>query len=141
MSGIRIHRSVSQIAEISLTGFFEGWPRHLDETMHRKILTDSYAVSLAVDDERVVFFANGISDGHLGAYISLVEVLPDWRRQGVARALIGDLLEQLDGLYMIDLCCDEELEGFYRRLGFSADGPTGKTLGMLRRDYRAQSGI
>lgn len=141
MSAITIHRSVLEIAELPLTGFFEGWPRHPDETMHRRILADSYAVSVAVGDDRVVGFANAISDGHLSAYISLLEVIPDWRRQGIGTKLIGDLVEQLDGLYMIDLCCDEELEGFYRRLGFSADGPNGKTLGMLRRDYRAQSGI
>ncbi len=141
MSAMTIYRSVAQVAEIPMEGFFEGWPAHPDETMHRRILADSYAVSLAVGDNRVVGFANAISDGHLSAYIPLLEVLPDWRRQGIAKALIRDLLEQLDGLYMVDLCCDEELEQFYHGLGFTADGPNGKIRGMVRRDRTAQSGI
>jgi GNAT superfamily N-acetyltransferase len=136
-----MYRSVKQIAEIPMLGFFEGWPRHPDETMHRKILADSYAVSVAVGGNRVVGFANAISDGHLSAYIPLLEVLPDWRGKGLARALIGDLLEQLGGLYMIDLCCDAELEGLYQELGFTADGPNGKIRGMVRRDRTAQCGM
>lgn len=141
MSGVTIYRSVAQVAEIPMLGYFEGWPKHPDETTHRRILADSYAVSPAVDNNRVVGFANAISDGHLSAHLPLLEVLEDWRRQGIAKNLIRDLLKQLDGLYMVDLCCDEELEQFYQGVDFTADGPNRKLRGMVRRDRTAQSGI
>ena len=65
MSAMTIYRSAAQVAEIPMEGFFEGWPRHPDETMHRGIPADRYAVSLAVGENRVVGFASAISDGHL----------------------------------------------------------------------------
>lgn len=66
-------------------------------------------------DPHVVGFVNAISDGHLSAFIPLLEVLPAHRGQGIGAELVRRLLGELDGLYSIDLVCDEELRPFYER--------------------------
>src|SRR3954452_21583622 len=101
-----------------LEGFFVGWPKRPAAERHLEILRGSAAVVLARDAENVVGFVNAISDGVLSAYIALLEVLPDYQGLGIGSELVRRLVDRLRGLYMIDLCCDAELEPFYRRLGF-----------------------
>ena len=45
------------------------------------------------------------------------------------------MLELLDDIYMIDLMCDEELQGYYEKLGMH------RAHGMIRRNYARQSGM
>ncbi len=83
---------------------------------------------------RVVGFTTAISDGVLSAYVSLLEVLPSHRRNGIGTALVRRLLGQLAGLYSINLHCDPELQPFYETLGMQP------LSGMAIRDYSAQAG-
>ena len=76
-------------------------------------------IVLAREGRRVVGFITAISDGVLSAYIPLLEVLPDFQGRGVGKELTRRLLTQLDGLYMVDLSCDEELVPFYEALGLA----------------------
>lgn len=117
----------------SLQGFFEGWPSPPSPETHLQVLQASSHRVLAWDPEvsRVVGFVTAIGDGILAAYIPLLEVLRDHRGQGVGTELMRRMLEELSETYMVDLICDGELEGFYRRLGFSPG------LGMLRRNRNA----
>jgi ribosomal protein S18 acetylase RimI-like enzyme len=133
---IQYNRTLQSTSPDQLQGFFVGWPSHPDPETHLRLLQGSHAVSLAFDTDadRVVGFANAISDGVLSAYIPLLEVLPDWQGQGIGRRLIQDLCEQLDHLYMIDAVCDAQLEAFYRPLGFTA------LTGMAKRNYDNQAG-
>jgi len=133
---IRYTESIEGVGPGDLEGFFEGWPNPPSPERHLEILRRSHAVVLAVDDEteRIVGFATAISDGVLSAYIPLLEVLPEYRCRGVGRGLMERMLDRLDGLYMIDLVASERAVTFYERLGF------GKALGMVRRDFDAQSG-
>jgi ribosomal protein S18 acetylase RimI-like enzyme len=126
-----------ELDELELgSGFFEGWPNPPSEEMHRRILKESYLALVAVDTEtnQVVGFVNAISDGVLSAYIPLLEVLPVYRNQGIGANLVRTLLDELQDLYMIDLCCDQELQSYYVQLGMI------KSYGMIYRNYRAQSG-
>lgn len=66
--------------------------------------------------DRVVGFVNAISDGVLAAYIPLLEVRPECQRQGIGSELMRTLFRELEGLMMIDLCCDPEMQGYYKRL-------------------------
>ena len=101
-----------------LQGFFVGWPNPPSPERHLEVLRGSAAVVLARDGGNVVGFVNAISDGVLSAYIPLLEVLPDYQGRGIGSELVGRLVTRLESLYMVDLCCDAELEPFYLRLGF-----------------------
>ncbi len=112
-------------------GFFSGWPVKPSAERHLELLRRSYAVELALDEGKVVGFATATSDGVLSAYIPLLEVLAQYQGQGIGSELIRRLLLQLEGLYMIDLSCDEALEPFYERLGFQV---LDRAMGQRRRD-------
>jgi GNAT superfamily N-acetyltransferase len=115
-----------------LEGFFAGWPRPPSPLRHLELLRGSAAVELArEEDGRVVGFVNAISDGVLCAYVPLLEVLPEYQGRGIATELVRRLLTRLEGLYMVDLCCDAELEPFYRRLGF---GTLERGMGIRNRE-------
>lgn len=137
MSSYRITRSLDQATAKSLEGFFEGWGKHPDTKTFLKILETCPFKTIAFlpDSYQVIGFVYAISDGILSAYIPLLEVLPTFRKMGIGRSLVEDLLNQLQGHYMIDVCCDAEVIPFYEKLGF-----TRIAAGMVRRDYSAQEG-
>lgn len=128
--------SLDGITEEHLEGFFEGWPEAPSAETHMRILTQSDLVVLAVDDERhrVVGFVTAVTDGVLAAYVPLLEVLPDYRRRGIGSELVERLMERLDGLYMVDLLCDPQMEAFYSRFGMKP------AHAMAVRRYERQSG-
>jgi ribosomal protein S18 acetylase RimI-like enzyme len=71
------------------------------------------------EDGRVVGFVSSLSDGELAAYVPLLEVLPEWQGRGIGTELVRRLLERLDGLYMVDVVCDDELVPFYEGFGMT----------------------
>jgi ribosomal protein S18 acetylase RimI-like enzyme len=128
--------SIESIAPDRLVGFFVGWPHPPSPAAHLRILAGSDVIALAVDADsgNVVGFATAITDGVLAAYIPLLEVLPQYQRTGIGSTLVRMLLEQLQGLYMIDLACDVALQPFYVKLGLRP------SVGMTLRNYASQSG-
>lgn len=129
--------SIKDITINQLNGFFVGWPNPPSAEVHLKLLKNSSHVILAVDDEsqQVVGFITAISDGVLSAYIPFLEVLRTYQGQGIGQELVKGMLELLDGIYMIDLMCDEELQGYYEKIGMY------RAHGMIRRNYARQSGM
>jgi ribosomal protein S18 acetylase RimI-like enzyme len=119
-----------------LHGFFVGWPNPPSPETHLRILKESDAVVLARDDDTgaVVGFITAISDGVSCAYIPHLEVLPTYQGRGIGSELVGQMLEKLRDLYMIDLLCDADVQPFYARLGMHP------ATGMLIRNYDRQSG-
>lgn len=123
-----------------LTGFFVGWAHPPSPEMHLRLLQQSNHVCLAIDNSaddsssRIIGFITAISDGVLAAYISLLEVLPSYQRQGIGKELIRRMLHQLQHFYMVDLLCDPSLEHFYSKCGMHP------TTGMMIRNYARQSG-
>ena len=103
--------SLETISPQMLSGFFEGWPKKPSPSRHYEILSNSAEIVLAVDFEnrRVVGFINAISDGILSAYIPLLEVLPEYRGNGIGLNLVKKMMAKLSDLYMVDLVCDREL--------------------------------
>ena len=101
-----------------LHGFFVGWrsPRTAEE--HLEILAGSDHVLLAIDTEsrRVIGFATALTDGVQAAFIPLLEVLPEYQRDGIGTELMRRLLEKLRPIPCVDLTCDPQLQPFYARL-------------------------
>ena len=64
---------------------------------------------------------------HGGAYAGLVEdvaVHPDFQGQGIGRGLVEACLKEARrlGCYKVVLACDDDVIGFYEKLGFSPRG-------------------
>ncbi|HTY29410.1 MAG TPA: GNAT family N-acetyltransferase [Mycobacterium sp.] len=114
-----------------LSGFFVGWPNPPSMEQHLELLRRSHAVEIAVEDAAVVGFATAISDGVLSAFIPFLEVLPSHQHRGIGTELVQRLLAQLDHLYMVDVCCDDNLDPFYQRFGFQT---LDRGMGLRRRE-------
>ena len=127
---------IQGVGAADLQGFFVGWPNPPSPETHLRILAGSSFVVLARDDASgaVVGFITAISDGVSCAYIPHLEVLPDYRGQGIGSELVRRMLDRLRHLYMIDLICDTDVQPFYARLGMRP------YTGMIFRNYDRQSG-
>ena len=115
---IRYTDSLDGVDATHLDGFFVGWPDAPSPATHLALLRGSAHAWLALDGERVVGFVTATSDGVLTAFIPLLEVLPDHRGRGIGAELVRRMLGTLDGLYAVDVVCDEDVMPFYERLGF-----------------------
>ncbi|RKN37223.1 GNAT family N-acetyltransferase [Streptomyces hoynatensis] len=102
-----------------LTGFFADWPRAPTPAQHLAVLRGSHRAVLAVDEETgaAVGFVNLLSDGVLTAFVPWLEVLPGYRGRGIGTELMRRVLAGTEGLYSIDLMCDEPLLPYYARFG------------------------
>lgn len=120
---------LSGVTESYLDPFFEEWPEKPELAKRLEILKNSNYVILAMDCDNIIGFINAVTDKTLSAYIPLLEVIPKYRKQGIGTELVKRMLDQLKEFYMIDLCCDENLEGFYKKLGME------KVTGMVKRNY------
>ena len=115
-----------------LQGFFVGWPNRPSPKTHLKILEGSDLCVLALSASgRVVGFISAITDGVSCAYIPYLEVLPEWQGKGIGTELMRRMMTKLGAIYAIDLICDKDVRGFYKKFGFRA-GP------MMIRNYEVQ---
>ena len=130
---IEFVESTEGITPDQLSGFFEGWPDPPSPARHLEILRRSSLRILARDARsgRVVGFVTAITDGVLSAYVPLLEVLPEYRGAGLGRELMQRMVHHLEPIYMIDLTCDEDVQPFYERLGWT------RYTAMIRRDHGA----
>lgn len=128
---------LNDISSDMLKGFFVDWPNSPNPQTHLKMLKNSSKVVIALDENtnQVVGFITAISDGVLSAYIPFLEVLPEYKNKGIGKKLVKLMLEELDDIYMVDLCCDDELVPYYEKFGMI------KSNGMLVRNYKMQAGI
>jgi ribosomal protein S18 acetylase RimI-like enzyme len=130
---ITYETSLEGVRAEDLDGFFVGWPAQPSTERHLRLLHGSDHVVLArdADNGRVVGFVTAVGDGVLSAFIPLLEVLPAFQGRGIGSELVRRMIALLDGTYMVDLCCDEELAPFYERFGMQ------RLVGMGLRDRAA----
>ena len=130
---ISYQTDLRRVTPEKLAGFFAAWPNPPSVDTHLRILQGSSRVVLAWEENKLVGFVTAISDGVLSAYVPLLEVLPPYQGQGVGREVMRRTLEELDGLYTVDLLRDEALQPFYEELGMV------RAQGMMVRRYARQS--
>lgn len=125
--------SLEDVSAADLEGLCVGWAHPLSGERLLHVLRSSYRV-IVVREEMggpVIGFIQAISDGVLCAYLPLLEVRPQYQGRGIGSELVRRMLAELDGLYMVDLCCDENLVPFYERCAMVP------VRGMARRNYDA----
>lgn len=129
---IEYSTSVDEVRAEDLDGFFVGWPEPPSPETHLDLLRGSSHVIVAHDTEsgRVVGFVSSVGDGVLSAYIPLLEVLPEYQGRGIGTELVARMLSLLGDMYMVDVCCDEDLVPFYERFEMRP------VVGMVRRSPR-----
>jgi GNAT superfamily N-acetyltransferase len=96
----------------------EGWPSlPTDPERALGILGGERALTaIALDGDTVVGFAFAfVGDGALDAYLSMMAVHANRRREGIARRLLGELF-RLSGVQRIDLLAETGSEPFYESL-------------------------
>lgn len=79
----------------------------------------SQHVAFARDGDRVVGMARLLSDGVCNAYLLDVWTASAYRRQGIASAMIRQLLERVPGQH-VGLQTETEAQAFYESLSFRA---------------------
>jgi ribosomal protein S18 acetylase RimI-like enzyme len=126
---IRYVDSLDGITPEQIQGFFVGWQHPFPPEEHLRMLAGSDFAQLAIDAEtnQVVGFVAALTDGVQGAFITLLEVLPDYQGQGIGQALMEQMLERLSHIQTIELMCDADLVPFYQRFGMKP------TTGMVLR--------
>lgn len=127
---------LDNISPDMINGFFAGWKNPPAAEKLISILKNSEHRILAIDKEKDILagFINAVSDKILSAYIPLLEVIPEYRNKGIGSELVRRMMDELKDYYMVDLVCDDNLEGFYGRFGFK------KFTAMMIRNYDRQEG-
>jgi ribosomal protein S18 acetylase RimI-like enzyme len=88
------------------------WPSLTDPDVVRRVCTaPGSAAYVAVEDGRLVGFAQALGDGVLQSHLSFLAVHPDHRRRGIARLLTVATF-QATGTARMDLVT-EDAEAFY----------------------------
>jgi len=114
-----------------LEGLLQEWRRPPSNERKLRVVGGSAHVLLAVQPagRRVVGLIAAISDGCHGAFIALLEVLPEYRGRGIGRELVRRMLRELRDYPCIDLTCDSELQPFYEKCRMQ------RSVGMVVRDH------
>ena len=110
----------SEIWEVRQLLSDNGWASRVeDEAKFRRAIDGSYFAFVAELEGRIVGFARAISDGEYNAYISMVVVHPDYRRQGIGRALIRRMMQDGEDMTWVLRAGREGSGDFWKSLGFA----------------------
>ena len=96
----------------------EGWPSLPSDPARAETMlrAPSATTVVAVDASAVVGVAFALVDaGRVDAYLSIMVVHAEYRRQGIARRLVAEVF-RLSGAERIDLLAEPGSEGFYDSL-------------------------
>ncbi len=94
----------------------EHWPSFSEDPprANRALTAPGVTTMVAMENDRVVGFAQMQSDGELQAHLSVIAVDKDYRGRAIARELIGVALREAGGK-RVDLLTDSA-ENFYSKL-------------------------
>lgn len=91
-----------------------GWPSYTDRATASAAFSAPGAVTrVAMRRGEVIGLAHLLTNGVVHAHLSLVGVLPEARRRGVASRLVSEVFAAGGGKWL-DLCAEQGSEHFYR---------------------------
>ena len=90
---------------------------HYDPVTEEKIFRNSYAVTFICDGDKIVGCGRALSDGVCQAAIYNVALRPTYQGNGLGRAIIESLLDQVKGCNVI-LYTHPQTLALYERFGF-----------------------
>jgi predicted N-acetyltransferase YhbS len=129
-------RRQQQLVELlDLTWWASG--RSLADVQRMLAHSDAVVGLVEVGGDRLVGFARAISDRTFRALVLDVVVSPEERGSGLGDRVMQELLARpaLAGVESIELACQPELHGFYRRFGFSAQVGRSTRMKRATREY------
>jgi len=93
----------------------EPWPSYIKDSQRtwQALTAPGVTTIVAVEDGRVIGFAQVLSDGEIAAFLSLLLVAADRRRGGVGTRLIREAFQRC-GAERLDLLTDDAPD-FYRK--------------------------
>lgn len=99
----------------------QGWADRVGDVDRFRAMLDGTALTvLALDGDTIVGFARALCDDACNAYISMVAVAQEYRRQGIGRELVTRLMSgDTEGRITWVLRARPDSVGFWTRLGFS----------------------
>ncbi|MDN3577800.1 GNAT family N-acetyltransferase [Chitinimonas viridis] len=87
----------------------------------RRAFLNSQLVCLAYAGGHLVGASRALTDGEYHGFIYDVAVHPDYQGRGLGQRLMQSLLDRLP-VYRVMLIADQDVQGFYRTLGFDKHG-------------------
>lgn len=93
-----------------------GWKSHTKEKL-QKSFRESYSLSLAFAEGKVVGCGRAISDGVFYAAIYDVVIHPDYQGQSIGKMIVSDLMAALKDMPFVHLTSTTGNEPFYHKLG------------------------
>lgn len=96
-----------------------GWGHRTGSSEHfAQLLEHSQRKAVAVQGERIIGFARGITDGLSNGYLSMVVVDDQHRREGLGRALVEHIMGDNADITWVLRAGREGAEAFFASLGF-----------------------
>jgi len=96
-----------------------GWGHRTGSAEHfARLIEHSQRTAVAVQGERIIGFARGITDGLSNGYLSMVVVDDQHRRAGIGRALVEHIMGDNPDITWVLRAGREGAEAFFVSLGF-----------------------
>ena len=98
------------------------WKEHYDKSQIKSLIKGSFAFAVVVDNstKKTIGMGRVLSDGVSDAYIQDLVILPEFRKQGIGKYLVSQLVKycKSKGIHWIGLISEPNQDGFYKNIGF-----------------------